>query len=172
MPIRLICYDLLIYSYAVHGGPLLGAIRVCFNIALTRYLQYVVLNCLILWFIHHPVLILTGMFSKSPINQATSRATLTQMLSIIFGQMENDVVWNKSSSRLLQNLSHDAEVVRVFIHDGINTSCSFRHLLNLLKPRTGQTWLQKCHSVIMMIPLYLWNIQIVHLCLLKKFRVF
>ncbi|KAH6769452.1 HOPM interactor 7 [Perilla frutescens var. frutescens] len=53
----------------VHGGSLLGATRVCFNIALT---------------------------SKSPINQATSRATLTQMLSIVFRQMENDVVSSKS----------------------------------------------------------------------------
>ncbi|XP_042036168.1 brefeldin A-inhibited guanine nucleotide-exchange protein 5-like isoform X2 [Salvia splendens] len=49
----------------VHGWPLLGVIKVCFNIAIT---------------------------SKSPINEATARASLTQMLSIIFRQMENDVV--------------------------------------------------------------------------------
>ncbi|XP_042038704.1 brefeldin A-inhibited guanine nucleotide-exchange protein 5-like isoform X1 [Salvia splendens] len=54
----------------VHGGPLLEVIKVCFNIAIT---------------------------SKSPINQATARASLTQMLSIIFRQMENDVVSPESS---------------------------------------------------------------------------
>ncbi|KAL1552145.1 brefeldin A-inhibited guanine nucleotide-exchange protein 5-like isoform X1 [Salvia divinorum] len=53
----------------VHGGPLLEVIKVCFNIAIT---------------------------SKSPINQATARASLTQMLSIIFRQMENDVVSSES----------------------------------------------------------------------------
>ncbi|XP_073128744.1 brefeldin A-inhibited guanine nucleotide-exchange protein 5 [Henckelia pumila] len=49
----------------VHGEPLLGIIRVCYNIALN---------------------------SKSPINQATSKAMLTQMLSIIFRRMETDEV--------------------------------------------------------------------------------
>ncbi|KAL6501089.1 Brefeldin A-inhibited guanine nucleotide-exchange protein 5 [Orobanche hederae] len=49
----------------VHGEPLLGVIRVCYNIALN---------------------------SKSPINQATAKAMLTQMLSIIFRRMETDVV--------------------------------------------------------------------------------
>ncbi|PIN05244.1 Guanine nucleotide exchange factor [Handroanthus impetiginosus] len=49
----------------VHGEPLLGAIRVCCNIALN---------------------------SKSPITQATSKAMLTQMLSITFRQMETDRV--------------------------------------------------------------------------------
>ncbi|XP_057802169.1 brefeldin A-inhibited guanine nucleotide-exchange protein 5-like isoform X2 [Salvia miltiorrhiza] len=53
----------------VHGGPLLGVIKVCFNIAIT---------------------------SKSPINQATARASLTQMVSIVFRQMENDVVSSES----------------------------------------------------------------------------
>ncbi|KAK6144909.1 hypothetical protein DH2020_021729 [Rehmannia glutinosa] len=48
-----------------HGEPLLGVIRVCYNIALN---------------------------SKSPINQATSKAMLTQMLSIIFRRMETDVI--------------------------------------------------------------------------------
>ncbi|THG19477.1 hypothetical protein TEA_007202 [Camellia sinensis var. sinensis] len=51
----------------VHGEPLLGVIRVCYNIALN---------------------------SKSPINQATSKAMLTQMISIIFRRMETDLVWN------------------------------------------------------------------------------
>ncbi|XP_047971675.1 LOW QUALITY PROTEIN: brefeldin A-inhibited guanine nucleotide-exchange protein 5-like [Salvia hispanica] len=54
----------------VHGCPLLEVIKVCFNIANT---------------------------SKSPINQATARASLTQMLSIIFRQMENDAVSPESS---------------------------------------------------------------------------
>lgn len=52
----------------------------------------------VVWCIHQPVLILSGMFSKSPINQATSRATLTQMLSIVFRQMESNEVWDISSS--------------------------------------------------------------------------
>ncbi|KAK4487864.1 hypothetical protein RD792_003601 [Penstemon davidsonii] len=49
----------------VHGEPLLGVIRICYNIALN---------------------------SKSPINQATSKAMLTQMLSIIIRRMETDLV--------------------------------------------------------------------------------
>ncbi|XP_020551182.1 brefeldin A-inhibited guanine nucleotide-exchange protein 5 isoform X2 [Sesamum indicum] len=53
----------------VHGEPLLGVIRVCYNIALN---------------------------SKSPINQATAKAMLTQMLSIIFRRMETDVVRSSS----------------------------------------------------------------------------
>ncbi|KAL0340812.1 UNVERIFIED_CONTAM: Brefeldin A-inhibited guanine nucleotide-exchange protein 5 [Sesamum radiatum] len=53
----------------VHGEPLLGVIRVCYNIALN---------------------------SKSPINQATAKAMLTQMLSIIFRRMETDVVPSSS----------------------------------------------------------------------------
>ncbi|KAG8080106.1 hypothetical protein GUJ93_ZPchr0007g4601 [Zizania palustris] len=42
--------------FRVHGEPLLGVIRVCYNIALN---------------------------SKSPVNQATSKAMLTQMISIV-----------------------------------------------------------------------------------------
>ncbi|KAL0302962.1 UNVERIFIED_CONTAM: Brefeldin A-inhibited guanine nucleotide-exchange protein 5 [Sesamum radiatum] len=49
----------------VHGELLVGIIKVCYNIALN---------------------------SKSPINQATSKAMLTQMLSINFRQMETDAV--------------------------------------------------------------------------------
>ncbi|KAL7194094.1 hypothetical protein ACSBR2_025688 [Camellia fascicularis] len=52
-------------KFRVHGEPLLGVIRVCYNIALN---------------------------SKSPINQATSKAMLTQMISIIFRRMETDLV--------------------------------------------------------------------------------
>ncbi|KAL6010441.1 hypothetical protein ACLOJK_000873 [Asimina triloba] len=47
----------------LHGEPLLGVIRICYNIALN---------------------------SKSPINQATSKAMLTQMISIVFRRMESD----------------------------------------------------------------------------------
>ncbi|KAG2691211.1 hypothetical protein I3843_08G000100 [Carya illinoinensis] len=50
-------------KFRVHGEPLLGVIRVCYNIALN---------------------------SKSPVNQATSKAMLTQMMSIIFRRMETD----------------------------------------------------------------------------------
>lgn len=50
-------------KFRVHGEPLLGVIRVCYNIALN---------------------------SKSPVNQATSKAMLTQMISIIFRRMESD----------------------------------------------------------------------------------
>ncbi|XP_027369108.1 brefeldin A-inhibited guanine nucleotide-exchange protein 5 isoform X2 [Abrus precatorius] len=52
-------------KFRVHGEPLLGVIRVCYNIALN---------------------------SKSPINQATSKAMLTQMISIVFRRMEIDPV--------------------------------------------------------------------------------
>ncbi|CAK9161194.1 unnamed protein product, partial [Ilex paraguariensis] len=48
-----------------HGEPLLGVIRVCYNIALN---------------------------SKSSINQATSKAMLTQMISIVFRRMQTDLV--------------------------------------------------------------------------------
>ncbi|XP_047964493.1 brefeldin A-inhibited guanine nucleotide-exchange protein 5-like isoform X2 [Salvia hispanica] len=66
----------------VHGEPLLGVIKVCFNIAMT---------------------------SKSPINEATARASLTQMLSIIFRQMENDVV-SPESPRTKDAQMEDSEV--------------------------------------------------------------
>ncbi|KAH9652996.1 Brefeldin A-inhibited guanine nucleotide-exchange protein 5 [Citrus sinensis] len=52
-------------KFRVHGEPLLGVIRVCYNISLN---------------------------SKSPINQATSKAMLTQMVSIVVRRMENDQV--------------------------------------------------------------------------------
>ncbi|URD90555.1 hypothetical protein MUK42_27967 [Musa troglodytarum] len=57
--------------FRVHGEPLLGVIRVCYNIALN---------------------------SKSPINQATSKAMLTQMISIVFRRMEVDQVSVPSNS--------------------------------------------------------------------------
>ncbi|KAL3523231.1 hypothetical protein ACH5RR_016065 [Cinchona calisaya] len=58
-------------KFRVHGEVLLGVIRVCYNIALN---------------------------SKSPINQATAKAMLTQMISIVFRRMENDLVPTSSAS--------------------------------------------------------------------------
>lgn len=58
-------------KFRVHGEPLLSVIRVCYNIALN---------------------------SKSPINQATAKAMLTQMLSIVFRRMETDLVSTSSNS--------------------------------------------------------------------------
>ncbi|XP_019463373.1 PREDICTED: brefeldin A-inhibited guanine nucleotide-exchange protein 5-like isoform X2 [Lupinus angustifolius] len=58
-------------KFRVHGEPLLGVIRVCYTIALN---------------------------SKSPINQATSKAMLTQMISVTFRRMENDLVETSSGS--------------------------------------------------------------------------
>ncbi|KAJ0962060.1 hypothetical protein J5N97_029888 [Dioscorea zingiberensis] len=55
----------------VHGEPLLGVIRICYNIALN---------------------------SKSPINLATSKAMLTQMINIVFRRIESDQVPISSSS--------------------------------------------------------------------------
>ncbi|KAG1347145.1 brefeldin A-inhibited guanine nucleotide-exchange protein 5 [Cocos nucifera] len=64
--------------FRVHGEPLLGVIRVCYNIALN---------------------------SKSPINQATSKAMLTQMISIIFRRMESDPVSVSSSNVVHTNVA-------------------------------------------------------------------
>ncbi|XP_058215944.1 brefeldin A-inhibited guanine nucleotide-exchange protein 5 isoform X3 [Rhododendron vialii] len=58
-------------KFRVHGEPLLGVIRVCYNIALN---------------------------SKSPVNQATSKAMLTQMISIIFRRMETDLAIQVSTT--------------------------------------------------------------------------
>ncbi|KAF9680906.1 hypothetical protein SADUNF_Sadunf06G0170400 [Salix dunnii] len=58
-------------KFRVHGEPLLGVIRICYNIAL---------------------------HSKSPVNQATSKAMLTQMINIIFRRMETDTQAQVSTS--------------------------------------------------------------------------
>lgn len=58
-------------KFRVHGEALLGVIRVCYNIALN---------------------------SKSPINQATSKAMLTQMISIVFRRMEADMMSSNKRS--------------------------------------------------------------------------
>ncbi|KAG0481490.1 hypothetical protein HPP92_012348 [Vanilla planifolia] len=59
--------------FRVHGEPFLGVIRVCYNIAL---------------------------YSKSPINQSTAKAMLTQMISIVFRRMESDQVPDSQSHRV------------------------------------------------------------------------
>ncbi|KAF7837607.1 brefeldin A-inhibited guanine nucleotide-exchange protein 5-like [Senna tora] len=64
-------HPVLTIAAVMHGEPLLGVIRVCYNIALN---------------------------SKSPVNQATSKAMLTQMISIVFRRMETDVVEASSGS--------------------------------------------------------------------------
>ncbi|XP_071723844.1 brefeldin A-inhibited guanine nucleotide-exchange protein 5-like [Rutidosis leptorrhynchoides] len=58
-------------KFRVHGEPLLAVIKVCNNIALNN---------------------------KSPINQATSKATLSQMISIVFRRMETELVFHDSTS--------------------------------------------------------------------------
>ncbi|AEE77786.1 HOPM interactor 7 [Arabidopsis thaliana] len=67
-------------KFKVHGEPLLGVIRVCYNIALN---------------------------SKSPINQATSKAMLTQMISIVFRRMETDIVSASSTVSQEEHVSGD-----------------------------------------------------------------
>ncbi|CAL9247916.1 unnamed protein product [Arabidopsis halleri] len=68
-------------KFKVHGEPLLGVIRVCYNIALN---------------------------SKSPINQATSKAMLTQMISIVFRRMETDIVSAPSTVSQEDHVSGDS----------------------------------------------------------------
>ncbi|EFH53532.1 predicted protein [Arabidopsis lyrata subsp. lyrata] len=68
-------------KFKVHGEPLLGVIRVCYNIALN---------------------------SKSPINQATSKAMLTQMISIVFRRMETDIVSAPSTVSQEEHVSGDS----------------------------------------------------------------
>ncbi|XP_047309757.1 brefeldin A-inhibited guanine nucleotide-exchange protein 5-like [Impatiens glandulifera] len=67
-------------KFRVHGESLLGVIRVCYNIALN---------------------------SKSLVNQATSKAMLTQMISIVFRRMESDLVSTTDSS-----VSHNIPVTQ------------------------------------------------------------
>lgn len=71
-------------KFRVHGEALLGVIRVCYNIALN---------------------------SKSPINQATSKAMLTQMISIVFRRMETDLMSSNkksgSSTKVVESSSGD-----------------------------------------------------------------
>lgn len=113
-------------KFRVHGEPLLGVIRICYNIALN---------------------------SKSPINQATSKAMLTQMISIIFRRMESDqslespssginsheetTEGDDSSSKNAENSVDDhnkKEIVlgdALSIHQGKDTLASVEELQNL-----------------------------------------
>ncbi|XP_010520510.1 PREDICTED: brefeldin A-inhibited guanine nucleotide-exchange protein 5-like [Tarenaya hassleriana] len=73
-------------KFRVHGEPLLGVIRVCYNIALN---------------------------SKSPINQATSKAMLSQMISIVFRRMETDIVSDSSSTSAQEPVSIDSSSSKI-----------------------------------------------------------
>ncbi|KAL6545251.1 Brefeldin A-inhibited guanine nucleotide-exchange protein 5 [Orobanche gracilis] len=70
---------LLVEHVSVHGEPLLGIVRVCCNIALN---------------------------SKNPISQATSKAMLTQMLSIVFTHVETNLVSSKTPESKEANLEN------------------------------------------------------------------
>ncbi|KAM7505722.1 hypothetical protein LguiB_004626 [Lonicera macranthoides] len=71
-------------KFRVHGEPLLGVIRVCYNIALN---------------------------SKSPINQATSKAMLTQMISIVFRRMETELAKETASGDQTKKEASSEEAV-------------------------------------------------------------
>eukprot|EP01018_Ginkgo_biloba_P026874 Gb_07642 [translate_table: standard] len=65
-------------KFRVHGECLLSSIRTCYNIALN---------------------------SKSAINQATAKAMLTQMISIVFKRMESEELQRNSTPLSTSNLS-------------------------------------------------------------------
>ncbi|XP_019198456.1 PREDICTED: brefeldin A-inhibited guanine nucleotide-exchange protein 5 [Ipomoea nil] len=93
-------------KFRVHGEPLLGVIRVCYNIALN---------------------------SKSPINQATSKAMLTQMLSTVFRRIETDLKVgasaNSSSSKAEEVPSDDQSQKDLALGDA--SGASVEELQNL-----------------------------------------
>lgn len=98
-------------KFRVHGEPLLGVIRVCYNIALN---------------------------SKSPINQATSKAMLTQMISIIFRRMETDLavqVSTTSSSvphkEATSESASNSTVEEAVLDDQSDTGMTLGHALSL-----------------------------------------
>ncbi|XP_038699983.1 brefeldin A-inhibited guanine nucleotide-exchange protein 5-like isoform X2 [Tripterygium wilfordii] len=70
----------------VHGEPLLAVIRVCYNIALN---------------------------GKSPPNQGTSKAMLTQMVSTVFRRMENDPVTLSASGGSTEGTSLEKSNIKV-----------------------------------------------------------
>ncbi|XVF88983.1 hypothetical protein PTKIN_Ptkin19aG0095100 [Pterospermum kingtungense] len=93
-------------KFRVHGEPLLGIVRVCFNIAL---------------------------HSKSPINQATSKAMLTQMISIIFRRMEAEP---NSTLKAEEASSGDQKDNEMILGDAVNgvkdtSLASVEELINL-----------------------------------------
>lgn len=75
-------------KFRVHGEPLLGVIRVCYTIALN---------------------------SKSPVNQMTSKAMLTQMISIVFRRMETDLGSTSSGSAKYKGAASNSR-------DGLDTN--------------------------------------------------
>ncbi|XP_077214476.1 HOPM interactor 7 isoform X2 [Tasmannia lanceolata] len=81
-------------KFRVHGEPLLGVIRICYNIALN---------------------------SKSPVNQATSKAMLTQMISIIFRRMESDQNHSNDSQGIESSLPSSGSPVHM---DATSGECS------------------------------------------------
>jgi hypothetical protein len=104
---------LLLLEFAVHRECLLTAVRTCYNIVLSRLgnEKRIVMS----WRAHWPIiefyqdhfnLSLLGLRvlfftldlffyrSKSPVNQATAKATLMQMMYTVFKRMESDTeVW-------------------------------------------------------------------------------
>ncbi|KAL6565308.1 hypothetical protein OROGR_002259 [Orobanche gracilis] len=87
---------LLVEHVSVHGEPLLGVVRVCCNIALN---------------------------SKNPISQATSKAMLTQMLSIVFRHVETNSVSSKTPESKEANLENGLNsVVEKVSSSGYNDS--------------------------------------------------
>ncbi|CAH9138892.1 unnamed protein product [Cuscuta epithymum] len=95
-------------KFRVHGEPLLGVIRVCYNIAL---------------------------YSKSPINQATSKAMLTQMLSTVFRRIETDLKVvgsaNVSSSKPEEEKPSDYQSPKDLVLEDTSTA-SVEELQNLV----------------------------------------
>ncbi|KAL6565292.1 hypothetical protein OROGR_002243 [Orobanche gracilis] len=80
----------------LHGEPLLGVVRVCCNIALN---------------------------SKNPISQATSKAMLTQMFSIVFRHVETNLVSSKTPESKEANLENGLNsVVEKVSSSGYNDS--------------------------------------------------
>ncbi|KAL8204443.1 hypothetical protein R6Q57_010066 [Mikania cordata] len=71
-------------KFRVHGAPLLGVIRVCYNIALN---------------------------SKSPINQATSKSMLSQMINIVFRRTDKYSVYGPSMNKGSQSLMKAEETL-------------------------------------------------------------
>lgn len=75
----------------VHEGTVLLAVRTCYNIFLA---------------------------SRNLINQTTARATLTQMLNVIFVRMENQALASEVQSELQQNIINNNGEIQNKIDNG------------------------------------------------------
>ncbi|XP_015888964.3 brefeldin A-inhibited guanine nucleotide-exchange protein 5 [Ziziphus jujuba] len=112
-------------KFRVHGEPLLGVIRVCYNIAL---------------------------HSKSPINQATSKAMLTQMISIIFRRMETDPGVQATSSvsagntEVISVQNSDTKVEESSVEDENEKETTLRDALNQAKD-TSLVSVEELHNL-------------------------